>query len=86
MFNEPRARVTRRRPAVAKSHEAGAERGHVYSILAATKISCDDDGDSTRWRHLGDNVPIERTQNPVKSLAKFHVTKKPKSLTKFAKS
>ena len=40
MFNKPRARATRCRPAIAKSHEAGAERAHVYSIVAATKNSC----------------------------------------------
>ena len=72
MFNEPRARATRRRPAIVKSHETGAERAHVYSILAA---SCDDDDDSARRRHLGDYVPFERTQNPVKSLAKTHDNK-----------
>ena len=72
MFNEPRARTTRRRPAIAKSHEAGAERAHVYSILAA---SCDDDDDSSTRRHLGDDVPFERTQNPVKSLTKSHDNK-----------
>ena len=76
MFNEPRARATRRRLAIVKSREAKAEHAHVYSILAAANKSCGDDGDSTRRRHLGEDVPIERTQNPVKSLAKSHVTKK----------
>ena len=33
MFNESRARATQQWPAIAKSHKAGAERAHVYSIL-----------------------------------------------------
>ena len=72
MFHEPRARATRRRPAMAKSDEAGAERAHLYSILAA---SCDDDDDCSRRRHLGDYLPFERTQKPVKSLIKSHDNK-----------
>ena len=45
MVNESRACATQCRPAIAKSHEASAERSHVYSILAATKNSHDGDGD-----------------------------------------
>ena len=37
MFNEPRARATRRRPVIANSHEACAERSHVYSISACCR-------------------------------------------------
>ena len=47
---------------IAKSLEAGAERAHVYSILAATKNSLDGDSDSARRRSLGDDVPVDRTQ------------------------
>ena len=71
MFNEPRARVTRRRPAIAKSYEVGDERAHMYRILAAT---------------VGDDVPIERSQNPVKSLANSHVTEKANASYKISKS
>ena len=49
----------------------GAERAHVYSILAAT---------------VGDDVSIERSQNPVKSLTKSHVTEKAKASYKISKS
>ena len=56
MFNEPRARATRHRPVIANSHEAGAERAHVYSILADTTNSCDDVGHNARRRYLGDDI------------------------------
>ena len=58
MVNESRACATQCRPAIAKSHEAGAERAHVYSILTATKNSHDRDGDSARRRRLGDVSPL----------------------------
>ena len=58
MVNESRACATQCRPAIAKSHEAGTERTHVYSILAATKNSHDGDGDSARRRRLGDVSPL----------------------------
>ena len=61
MVNESRARATRCRLAIAKSHEAGAERAHVYSILAATRNSHDGEGDSARRRLLGDVVPVDKT-------------------------
>ena len=62
MFNEPRARATRHRPVIANSHEAGAERAHVYSILAATMNSCDDVGHSARRRYLGDDILLLKEQ------------------------
>ena len=58
MINESRACATQWRHAIAKSHQAGAERAHVYSILAATKNSHDGDGDSARRRRLGDVFPL----------------------------
>ena len=59
-FNEPRARATRQRPVISNSHEAGAERAHVYSILAASKNSCDVNGISASRRHLGDDVLVDK--------------------------
>ena len=56
MFNEPSARATRHGPVIANSHEAGAERAHVYSILAATMNICDDVGHSARRRYVGDDI------------------------------
>ena len=58
MINESRACATQCRPSIAKSHEAGAEHAHVYSILAATKKSHDGDDDSARRRRLGDVSPL----------------------------
>ena len=37
-FNEPRARATRQRPVISNSHEAGAERAHVYSKEVRSEI------------------------------------------------
>ena len=80
MVSESRARTTRCRPAIAKSHKAGAERAPVYSILAAARNSHDGDGDSARRRLLGDVVPVDKTQ--LKFHAKTHITKRsPKILT-----
>ena len=62
MFNEPRARATRLRPVIANSHEAGAERAHVYSILAATMNSCDNVGHSARRRYVGDDIMLLKQQ------------------------
>ena len=62
MFNEPRARATRHRPVIANSHAAGAERAHVYSILAATMNSCDDVGHSARGRYLYDDILLLKEQ------------------------
>ena len=62
MINEARARATRQRPVIANSHEAGAERAHVYSILAATMNSCDDIGHSARRRYLGDDILLLKEQ------------------------
>ena len=77
----PYTRATRCRPAIAKSHEAGTERAHVYLILAATKKGHDDYGNSARRRHLGDNR-TDRIQ--LKFHVKPHITKQsPKYLTKF---
>ena len=58
MVNESLACTTQCRPAIGKSHEAGAERAQMYSILAATKNSHDGDGDSARRRRLGDVPPL----------------------------
>ena len=58
MVNESHACATQCRPTIAKSLEAGAERAHVYSILAAIKNSHDGDGDSARRRRLGDVSPL----------------------------
>ena len=62
MFNKPRARATRHRLVIANSHEAGAERAHVYSILAATMNNCDDVGHSARRRYLGDDILLLKEQ------------------------
>ena len=53
MVNESRACVTQCRPVIAKSHEAGAEHAHMYSILAGNQEH-DGDGDSAKGRRLGD--------------------------------
>ena len=80
MVNESRARATRCQPTIAKSHETGAERAHVYSILAATRNSHDGGGDIARRRLLGDVVPVDKTQ--LKFHAKTHITKQsPKYLS-----
>ena len=75
MGNECRARAIRCRPAIAKSHEASAEHAHVYSILAATKNSRDDDGNSARRRRLGDDVAIDRTPAEISRRASCNKTK-----------
>ena len=57
MFNKLRRRpVNRDRKFIQGRRRAP----HVYSILAASKNSCDDDGISTSRRHHGDDVPIDK--------------------------
>ena len=79
MVNESRARATRCRPAIAKSHEAGTEHAHVYSILAATKNSHHGDGDSARRRRLGDDVAVDRTPAEISRRVSYNKTNYSKS-------